>query len=108
MNSWGIYRIPCQCGFIYIVQTKRASKFRVKEHEAYVRRKETQKSSVAQHCWSENHTSNSSAAKIIQKASSIGELDFLEAFHSHKNLSFLVNDPNSNPSLHSAFKEAMF
>ncbi|MDI4567834.1 MAG: GIY-YIG nuclease family protein, partial [Mycoplasma sp.] len=108
MNSWGIYRIPCQCGLIYIGQTKRALKFRVKEHEAYVRKKETQKSSVAQHCWSENHTFNFSAAKIIQKTSSIGELDFLEAFHIHKNLSVLVNDPNSNPNLPSAFKEIMF
>ncbi|KFM63581.1 hypothetical protein X975_20790, partial [Stegodyphus mimosarum] len=84
MNFWGIHRIPCQCGLIYISQTKRAIKFRVKEHEAYVTKKETRKSSVAQHCWFENHTFNFFEAKIIQKTSSIGEVDFLEAFHIQK------------------------
>ncbi|KFM67330.1 hypothetical protein X975_04937, partial [Stegodyphus mimosarum] len=84
MNSWGIYRFPCQCGLIHTGQTNRVLKFHVEEHEAYVRKKETQKSSVAQHCWSENHTFNFSAAKIIQKTSSNGELDFLKAFHIQK------------------------
>ncbi|KFM59771.1 hypothetical protein X975_01105, partial [Stegodyphus mimosarum] len=112
MNSCGIYRIPYQWGLIYICQTKRALKFRITEYEAYVRKKETQKSSVAQHCWSENHTfllPNYSKSifqchqffccQIIRKTSSIGEPDFLEAFHIQKNISVLVNDPNSNPSL---------
>ncbi|KFM83277.1 hypothetical protein X975_14191, partial [Stegodyphus mimosarum] len=32
LRSWGIYSISCQCGLRYIGQTKRALKFRIKEH----------------------------------------------------------------------------
>ena len=100
LNNWGIYEISCQCGLSYIGQTKRALKFRLKEHQNYVKNQDVNKSSIAQHCWNTNHNFNFTSAAIIQKCPSYLDLDFFEAFHIHKNSFNLVNDTSMVPFLH--------
>lgn len=98
-NSWGIYRIYCECGLSYIGQTRRSLKCRLKEHESYVKKQEFNRSTIAKHCWSENHRFNFSGAKIIKKCSSVIDLDFYESFYIHKFSGSLVNDIASTPFL---------
>ncbi|XP_042900825.2 uncharacterized protein [Parasteatoda tepidariorum] len=103
-SSWGIYQINCQCGLSYIGQTKRALKCRVKEHEAYVKKQEFKRSSIAQHCWDSNHNFNFSSSKVIQNCSSIFDLDFYESYHIFKNSKLLVNDLSSVPYISPVWK----
>ena len=50
-RSGVVYNIPCCCGLEYIGETKRALETRIGEHQAAVRRGETEKSAVADHAW---------------------------------------------------------
>jgi hypothetical protein len=97
LNCWGIYSISCQCGLSYIGQTKRALKFRLKEHENYVKNQDLKRSSIAQHCWSTSHRFLFSSATIVHKCSSVLDLDFWEAYHILKNSHSVVNDFSSTP-----------
>ena len=103
-NNWGIYEISCQCSLKYIGQTKRALKYRINEHKNYVKKEELVKSSIATHCWSNDHVFNFSSPKIIQKCSNIYHLDFLETYHILKNKHKLVNDLTATPFLSPVWK----
>lgn len=96
-SEWGIYKIPCECGLSYIGQTKRTLKVRLAEHERCVRNGEIQRSAIAKHSWSNSHHFNFSSSTIIQKCSSILDLNFWEAFHILTNKNNLVNDEFSTP-----------
>ena len=50
-----VYSIPCSCGLKYIGETKRALETRIGEHQAAVRRGETEKSAVADHACTNQH-----------------------------------------------------
>ena len=45
-NRAGVYRIPCECGKVYIGETKRNLPTRLKEHRAHGRRGDFEKSSA--------------------------------------------------------------
>ncbi|XP_033096964.1 uncharacterized protein LOC117101183 [Anneissia japonica] len=45
----GVYRIPCECGKVYIGETGRDLRTRLKEHQGHARRGEQQKSSIVMH-----------------------------------------------------------
>jgi predicted GIY-YIG superfamily endonuclease len=45
----GVYRIPCECGKVYIGQTGRSIEARCKEHMRHIRLDQTEKSAVAEH-----------------------------------------------------------
>lgn len=51
----GIYRIPCECGLVYIGETGRNLSVRLKEHLACCSKGQTEKSSVAKHTWTTDH-----------------------------------------------------
>ena len=103
LNNWGIYQIFCQCGLSYIGQTKRALKIRLNEHRNNVKKQDIQRSSIAEHSWSNGHVFDFDSAKIIQKCSSSLDLDFFETFHIRKNSDVLVNDLSVVPTLPSAW-----
>lgn len=105
---WGIYEIDCECGKAYIGQTRRALKFRIKEHEKYVNECKINISSIAQHCWQCQHKFLFKQAKLIQKAQCPMELNTLEAFHIIKNKSRVVNDMNVTPHFSDAWKRVIF
>jgi len=44
-----IYKIPCECGAVYIGQTGRSIHLRIKQHDRYIRLAQPDKSAVAQH-----------------------------------------------------------
>jgi hypothetical protein len=49
LRTPGIYRIPCECGTVYIGQTGRSVDIRLKEHQRLIRLEHPDKSAVAEH-----------------------------------------------------------
>ena len=47
----GVYRIPCECGLVYIGETSRNLSKRLKEHNTNCKKAELDKSAVAKHAW---------------------------------------------------------
>ncbi len=47
----GVYRIPCECGLVYIGEIGRNLSKRLKEHETNCKKAELDKSAVAKHAW---------------------------------------------------------
>ena len=45
----GVYRIPCECGLLYIGETGRNLSLRLKEHKTDCEKAELEKSAVAKH-----------------------------------------------------------
>ena len=45
----GVYRIPCECGLVYIGETGRNLSKRLKEHKSNCEKAELDKSAVAKH-----------------------------------------------------------
>jgi hypothetical protein len=48
LKTPGIYRIPCECGRVYIGQSGRSIQIRIKEHNRYIRMAQPDKSAVAE------------------------------------------------------------
>ncbi|XP_053690925.1 uncharacterized protein LOC128739464 [Sabethes cyaneus] len=68
----GIYQIECQdCPAIYIGQTRRKNKVRVKEHKAATENKRTNDSSVAMHAISSEHVINWNSAKLLKNTETV-------------------------------------
>ena len=44
-----VYKIPCECGKVYIGETGRSMHERIKEHHSYIRLARTQTSAVSEH-----------------------------------------------------------
>ena len=50
-----MYRIPCECGLVYIGETGRNLSVRLKEHKTNCEKAEQDKSAVAKHTWTYDH-----------------------------------------------------
>ena len=50
-----LYRIPCECGLVYIGETGRNLSLRHKEHKTNCEKAELEKSAVAKHSWTNDH-----------------------------------------------------
>ena len=74
-----IYSIPCECGKVYIGETKRPLNTRLEEHKKNCRLGETTKSGVANHVWDEQHTILWNETKIIGKEEHWQKRKFKEA-----------------------------
>jgi hypothetical protein len=55
LRTPGIYKIPCECGKVYIGQTGRTIQLRIKEHERHIRLVQPEKSAVAEHSFNHDH-----------------------------------------------------
>ena len=51
----GIYRIPCECGEVYIGQSGQSIQLRIKEYERHIRLFQPNKSAVAEHSFNHDH-----------------------------------------------------
>ncbi len=51
----GVYRIPCECGLVYIGETGRNLSRRLKEHKTNCEKAELDKSAVTKHAWTYDH-----------------------------------------------------
>jgi hypothetical protein len=49
LRTTGIYRIPCECGKVYVGQTGQTIEARLKEHRRHVRLNQPERSAVAEH-----------------------------------------------------------
>ena len=56
LKTPGVYRIPCECGKVYIGQSGRSIHQRIKEHERHIRLAQPDKSAVAEHSFNQDHT----------------------------------------------------
>ena len=55
LKTPGIYRIPCECGTVYIGQSGRSIGLRIKEHERHIRMAQPDKLAVAEHILEHDH-----------------------------------------------------
>ena len=61
----GVYRIPCQCGKVYIGETGRDLPTRLKEHRAHGRRGDYDKSAIVKHSHTTDHKIYWDQAQLI-------------------------------------------
>ena len=55
LRTPGIYKIPCECGKVYIGQSGRSIHLRIKEHERHIRLAKPDKSAIAEHSFNHDH-----------------------------------------------------
>ncbi|XP_046391246.1 uncharacterized protein LOC124159465 [Ischnura elegans] len=68
LKTSGVYRIPCECGQVYIGETGRTIEKRLKEHERCIRLYYPNKSAVAEHSLENGHRINFQDTKLICQA----------------------------------------
>ena len=76
-----VYKVPCTCGSYYIGETVRRLETRLREHKDACKRRETEKSAVAEHAWTEEHPILWDQTKVIDRANRQDVLRFKEALH---------------------------
>ena len=64
-NRAGVYRIPCECGKVYIGETGQNLPTRLKEHRAHGCRGDFEKSSIVKHSYIKDHQIDRQAAQLI-------------------------------------------
>ncbi|KAJ8976203.1 hypothetical protein NQ317_008281 [Molorchus minor] len=76
----GIYEISCKdCNLKYVGQTRRSILTRFKEHMAHLKYGRTDKSSVAQHAFDNNHRIDINNLKLIRNVTNNRQLDAFES-----------------------------
>ena len=55
-QSGVVYKIPCSCGKVYLGETERRLETQLKEHKDACRRGQLERSAVAEHAWTHQHT----------------------------------------------------
>ena len=77
-----VYRVlhVCSCKKEYIDETKRALGTHVKELQSATRMEETEKSTIAEHAWAEQHQAIWDQTLVIEQAKSANILRIKEAF----------------------------
>ena len=62
-----VYKIPCECGKVYIGETGRAMQDRIKEHDRDLRLARTQTSAVSEHADETGHLPIGKEVKFIDR-----------------------------------------
>jgi hypothetical protein len=75
----GVYRIPCECGKVYIGQTGRSIDTRCKEHIRHIRLDQPEKSAVAEHSINAVHKIDFNNVSVLDRASGYIDRLFKEA-----------------------------
>ena len=65
LRTPGIYMIPCECGEVYIGQSGRSFKIRIKEHERNIRLSQADKSAVAEHSFNQEQIIRLRETKLL-------------------------------------------
>jgi hypothetical protein len=64
-----VYRIPCECGKVYIGQTGRSIETKYKEHIRHIRLDQPEKSAVAEHSINAVHKIDFNNVSVLERAS---------------------------------------
>ena len=83
MHSCIVYGIPCSCSKVYIGEIVRRLKKRIKEQKDACRKGATEKSTVAEHAWTNQHPILWDETTVIDQARRQTELFLKEALHIH-------------------------
>ena len=67
LRTPGIYRIPCECGKVYIGQSRWSIQLRIKEHKRHMRLVQPDKSAVAEHSFNHDYIIRLQDAKLLSK-----------------------------------------
>lgn len=103
----GVYRATCShCSTVYIGQTRRSLKVRMREHLNDIRNCDAYKSGLAEHIITERHRINEENFNLIEREANQNRLNILESFHIYVNKNNNVNrDAGQHySSLFSAYK----
>jgi hypothetical protein len=65
MKTPGTYKIPCECGKVYIGQSGRSIHLRIKEHDRHIRLAQPEKSAVAEHSLNQEHKIRLQDTKLL-------------------------------------------
>ena len=85
-----VYRVPCSCGEVYIGETVRRLKTRMKEYQDTFQKGEVEKSALAEHAWDSHHLIRWEETTVIDQARTPKELLLKEAIHIR-----LLNPPST-------------
>ena len=74
-----VYKIPCNCGKVYLGETERRLETRLKEHKDACRRGQFERSAVAEHAWTHQHAIRWEETSVVDWASRHMDLRLKEA-----------------------------
>ena len=97
-----VYEVPCQnCPFVYIGQTKRDLKSRIKEHQRAIKFQRPEKSALCQHSMENDHLVDWSKVKILKVEHDYSKRLFTESWYINEKPQVLNrNDGLSFPAVY--------